>query len=196
MQRLTDLRPAQWLLASSTTWPRLVTQGPAGFEAYARLRYIPDPEYPGLEESDVTLAADHPSDFQQAWRTLQLLGQITGSDANCFVCLWTGYGGTYTTPEMDVGPFLALPHRDYVLFAGRVDELQDGEADFGDGASCPPPAFVWSADHAWCFTSDVDPHWAGIGASRQAIELLCRERSLDIVSVLDPEQAPPRYGAV
>lgn len=38
-----DLSPADWIVASDIPWTRLVTIGPAGFAAYARGRFIPDP---------------------------------------------------------------------------------------------------------------------------------------------------------
>ena len=55
-----------------------------------------------------------------------------------------------------------------------------------------PPAFVWPADHAWIFVSDVDPHWAGIGASRAAIEELIDDPVLDVVAA-DPNLTQPYY---
>jgi hypothetical protein len=51
---------------------------------------------------------------------------------------------------------------------------------------------VWPADHAWCIANDVDPHWAGIGASVAAIDELLADPRLDIVRD-DPGQAQPYY---
>jgi hypothetical protein len=45
-----DLSPADWIVASDVPWPRLVTIGPAGFSAYARVRFIPDPSHDGQRE--------------------------------------------------------------------------------------------------------------------------------------------------
>jgi hypothetical protein len=55
-----------------------------------------------------------------------------------------------------------------------------------------PPALVWPADHAWCFVSDVDPHWAGIGASATAVEQLLADPVLDVVRA-DPDLPQPSY---
>jgi len=55
-----------------------------------------------------------------------------------------------------------------------------------------PPAFIWPADHAWCIANDVDPHWAGIGASVAAIDELLVDPRLDIVRD-DPNQEQPYY---
>jgi len=52
-------------------------------------------------------------------------------------------------------------------------------------------AFVWPADHRWCFASDVDPHWAGIGAEQVAIDRLVGDPGLDVVRV-QPNEIPPR----
>jgi hypothetical protein len=42
------------------------------------------------------------------------------------------------------------------------------------------------------FASDVDPHWAGIGASAEAIEALTGDSGLDVVGA-DPAEPPPAY---
>jgi hypothetical protein len=85
-----------------------------------------------------------------------------------------------------------LPHREYALFTGDLGEINQWEKDFGDGRPCPPPAFVWPADHAWCFSSDVDPHWAGIGATSGAIEALTARTDVDVVPA-SPDRVPLAY---
>lgn len=48
-----DLSPAGWITSSMLPWQQLVTFGPAGFPDHARLRFIPDPAYPGQSENDI-----------------------------------------------------------------------------------------------------------------------------------------------
>ena len=69
---------------------------------------------------------------------------------------------------------MRLPERDYYLFRGAVTDLGDWGAGLPTGPSgwAPDPAFIWPADHAWCLTRDVDPHYATIAASRSAITAL------------------------
>ena len=74
-----DISAAAWLTASAASPGCLVTFGPAVFEAYARLRYIPDPDQPGMSEADVPLADDHPTDIEQA-RIVKLSDQIAAAD--------------------------------------------------------------------------------------------------------------------
>jgi hypothetical protein len=85
-----------------------------------------------------------------------------------------------------------LPHRDYWLMEGPLAGLQFWETDLGEGAPGVPPAIVWPADHAWIFVSDVDLHWAGLGASRAAIADLLNDPVLDVVSA-DPKDPRPYY---
>jgi len=91
---------------------------------------------------------------------------------------------------------VVLPHRAYWLFRGPL-------ADVGswDGAQQWPgtrrlhqvePAFVWPADHAWCVARDVDPHWAGVGATADLITRLLAEPRLDLVRA-DPGTDQPAY---
>ena len=42
-----DLSAADWIAHSDLPWSQLVSFGPAGFDAYARLRFLPDPVRPG-----------------------------------------------------------------------------------------------------------------------------------------------------
>lgn len=85
-----------------------------------------------------------------------------------------------------------LPHRRYLLLEGPLDGLQSWESDLGLAGPLVPPAFVWPADHAWIFVSDVDPHWTGIGAHHQAIDELLSDPALDVV-VADPSKPQPHY---
>ncbi|PZS04605.1 MAG: hypothetical protein DLM56_05585 [Pseudonocardiales bacterium] len=95
---------------------------------------------------------------------------------------------------MTRGPLVVLPHRQYVLFAGDLGAIEQWEQKFGGGGFYPPPAFAWPADHRWCFTSDVDSHWAGIGASAGAIESLTTRTDVDIVRA-SPDRAPLGYAS-
>lgn len=192
MLRMRDLSAADWLMRSTADPTRLVTFGPAVFTAYARLRYIPDPDGPGLAEADVLLPEDHRSDVEQARTVLRALAGHTGTAGSCFFCVWEGYVGSFLDPQLVRGPLVTLPYRQYVLFSGDLGEMERWERYFGDGEPCPPPAFVWPADRAWCFASDVDPHWAGVGASAAAIETLIRSTDLDVVPA-SPDQVPIGY---
>ncbi|MEE4546348.1 hypothetical protein V2S66_30850 [Streptomyces sp. V4-01] len=187
-----DLSAADWLVRAGTDWRRLVTFGPDGFEAYGRLRFIPDPDRPGQAEADVELPDDHPPDIEQARTALRALCGDGPATTPIFSCVWDGHPWTFLDPEAARGPLVVLPHRSYMLFAGDLGDIGRWEEEFGGGHPCPPPAFAWPADHSWCFTSDVDPHWAGIGASSAAIEALTARTELDIVRAC-PDRAPLGY---
>ncbi|HEX7662511.1 MAG TPA: hypothetical protein VF444_23855 [Pseudonocardiaceae bacterium] len=192
LRRSEDTSAAAWLTASDASPERLITFGPAGFEAYARLRYIPDPDMSGMSEADVQLPDDHLSDITQARIVLLALADYTQAANDCYFCVWEGYSGSFLDPDLTKGPLITVPYRRYVLFTGALTDLADWENEFGDGEPCPPPAFAWPADHRWCFTSDVDPHWAGIGASTDAIKSLTARTDVDVVPT-SPTSAVPRY---
>ena len=192
MEALLDTTPADWLLRSRTPDLQLITYGPAGFETYARLRFIRDPLRPGEQEADVDVAEDHPSDLEQSRRALHLLASFTSAAQECYFCLWEGYADMPLPPEARDGPLVELPHRRFALFRGPLHDIDSWADDFGGGHPVAPPAFVWPADHRWCFTADVDPHWAGIGADRAAITALLAAPGLDVVPA-DPSVPPPAY---
>jgi hypothetical protein len=85
-----DVSAAAWITSSDLPWQQLVAFGPSGFEAYARLRFLPDPTYPGQSESD--LDADAPSVHELLRTTLEVLRQHTRAPDDCYFCLWDGWG--------------------------------------------------------------------------------------------------------
>lgn len=182
-----DTSPADWLFSSGVPWHQVVGFGPTGFDAYARLRFIPDPVRPGQYEADVEMPDDHPSDWSQAWTALDVLRRFTDSD-RWFICVWEGSGHD-VPPEVFRKPLVGPSQRRYFMAEGTSDDLAGWETMFDYGQ--PVPALVWPADRAWCFASDVDPHWAGIGASAGAVEALMSS-GLDVV-IADPEAPQPTY---
>lgn len=191
---VSDLTAADWLTGADEPWGRLVTMGPAGYAAYARLRFIPDPEHPGQQEADRERPDGSPSDIEQLRMAATVLTRHTRSPDDAWHCLWDGWGPALP-PEVLAGPRVQLPNRDFFLFRGPLAEL--GEWPEADGRTGPPrddlpPAFVWPQDRAWCLTCDVDPHWAGIGASEEAVEELVAHPRLDVV-VVDPAADQPFY---
>ena len=187
-----DTIAADWLVRSDTPAMQLITFGPASFEAFARLRFIPDPAGPGRAEADVDVPDDHPSDIEQARRALHLLARFTSTPEECHFCLWEGYSDVPLPPAGQRGPLVELPHRRYALLRGSLRDIDAWETDLGGGQPIAPPAFVWPADHRWCFVSDVDPHWAGIGAGPAAIDALVSDPQLDVVPAR-PAENQPRY---
>lgn len=185
-----DTSAADWLVRSGTPAMRLITFGPATFEAFARLRFIPDPTAPGQEESDVEMPDDHPSDIAQTRRALHLLAGFTSAPQDCYFCVWEGYSDIPLPPG---APLVEMPHRRYALLRGALHDIDAWEADLGGGFPIAPPAFVWPADRRWCFAADVDPHWAGIGAERAAVDALVADPQLDVVPAQPADDQPLYY---
>jgi hypothetical protein len=84
-----DLSAADWIARSDLTWSQLVGLGPAGFDAYVRLRFLPDPAYPGQSENDVV---GHDSRAGQLPRLFEVLATHTGTPHDCYFCVWEGFG--------------------------------------------------------------------------------------------------------
>jgi hypothetical protein len=196
-----DLAAAGWIVASDVSWERLVTFGPAGFPAYARVRFIPDPSYPGQAETQANLGAS-PGEVEQ-WRALlQLLATETSDPSDCYFGLWDGWGfpeAEQRWPTFGVPPGARFPARAFFLFHGALADAEIwgppaaagiwGRPEFSRGGT---PAFVWPSDHTWCVAADVDPHWAGIGATAATIQRLLADHRLDAVTA-DPGSAQPTY---
>ncbi|HZU40461.1 MAG TPA: hypothetical protein VE992_05385 [Solirubrobacteraceae bacterium] len=198
-----DVSPADWIVASDVAWPRLVTFGPAGFAAYARVRFIPDPTREGQQEHEADLGAS-PGEVDQ-WRALlRLLAAGTEDADDCYFGLWEGWGFPESArrwPVFGVPHGARLPARRYFLFHGSLSEAEiwGGGEPTNAGIWGPPefsrggaPAFVWPSDHTWCVAADIDPHWAGVGASVPLIERLIADPRLDAVGA-DPAAEQPAY---
>ena len=198
-----DLSAADWIVTSDVPWKRLVTIGPSGFAAYARVRFIPDPVREGQRESEADLDAT-PDEVDQ-WRALlRLLTAATADPDDCYFGPWDGWG--FSEPARR-WPTFGIPHddepplRSYFLFHGplQVAEIWGGGAPEDAGIWDRPefsrggaPAFVWPSDHTWCIAADIDPHWAGIGASAPLVERLIGDPLLDAVEA-DPTANQPFY---
>lgn len=191
----TDLSAASWLTTSRLPWTRLVTLGPAGFAAYARLRFIPDPVYDGQPESDVATDDDHRSDLAQLQAVLGRLVARTTTPDDWYVAYWDGWGPQAFPSSVLRAPLVRVPNRDYFLLRGQPSDVTGATRTWPGQQDLPTPlrpAFVWPADRAWCVTADVDPHWAGIGADRSTIAELLAATDLDVVPT-DPAEEQPRY---
>lgn len=216
-----DLSAAGWIMASERPWQQLVGFGPAGFPAYARLLFVPDPAYEGQSENDVDVDDRAPTETAQLRAVLETLTRHTRTPDDCYFCLWDGWGSDIWggggarildaqramvrpgppiapafPPSVLHGPKVAVPNRAYFLFRGSVSDFGDwGAAEEWPGQPrlhMPDPAFIWPADHTWCVANDVDPHWAGIGADVSAIGQLLADPRLDVVPA-DPRDDQPVY---
>ena len=183
---------ANWLVESRTPAMQLILFGPVGYDAYARLRFIPDPAWSGQEEADVELPDGHPSDIAQARGALHRLARFTSTPQECYFAVWEGYSDIPLPPEVAQGQLVDLTYRRCALLRGSLGDIDGWEEAVGGGHPVAPPAFAWPADHRWCFVSDVDPHWAGIGADRAAVDALLGDPDLDVVPAL-PTEAQPSY---
>ncbi|MFC8923528.1 hypothetical protein [Cellulosimicrobium sp. NPDC057127] len=192
----TDLSAADWIVRSNTPWHRLVTFGPLGFPEHARLRFIPDPAYPGQPEHDAARDAAGLSDGEQFRVAVSTLVEHTRSPDDGYILIWEGWGARDLPRGALEGPRVAVPERPCVLFRGSLLDLASGAAQRAwwsrTHQAMPVPAFVWPADRAWCVACDVDPHWAGIGAEPEAVDRLLAESRVDVVRA-DPDEQQPFY---
>lgn len=187
-----EISAADWIVRAQIPSEQLINFGPPGFPAYARLRFIPDPSWPGQEEADAYVADDHPPEMEQTRLALEHLQRFTARPEDCYFCVWEGYSHIQFPPSVLDGPMVIIPYRRYFLLHGFVADLGSWEESLS-GVGDFPPAFVWPADHSWCFARDVDPHWAGIGAEQAAIDTLLNAPELDVAPAQPTEPQPTYY---
>lgn len=202
LRACSDLSAAEWITGSALPWGRLVSMGPAGLAAYARLRFIPDPQRPGQSENDVEVGWGLPTEHDRLGVALEVLGRHTSTPGEVYYCIWDGWGWSPPGRAAEVGIGVTATHeleiaaRSFYLLRGTLADFDGWEVEDAppapQGQAVPDPAFIWPADHSWCVANDVDPHYAGIGASAAAIAQLLETPGLDLVRA-DPAEEQPAY---
>ncbi len=119
-----DLSAAAWIASSDLPWQRLVTFGPAGFDGYARLRFIPDPVFEGQSENDATPVAQ---EHDLLGVLFEVLGAETETPEDCYFCVWDGYGAVSGNPKIVIG-----------RVSGPRTPSSIGSSPIPDSTSCPP----------------------------------------------------------
>lgn len=185
-----DLRSTCWLVDQSTPWGQGISPAPGGFTSYARIRFIPDPEFFGQSSVGANLPDRILSDKEKIEIALKILYKYTQTSEECYYAMWDGWGTdgiNRNTPKMH------LPDRDYWILRGNIEDFSSWNAidpivwPYG---LAPNPAFVWPADRAWAITYDVDDHYAIVSADEGAIQEIVANKRLDGVRVAPEEQLP------
>lgn len=126
-----DVAVADWLTDARTDPWQLIGFGPAAFSAYARLRFIPDPKFPGQRENDVDDDDIPESEAALVRAVLDVLAHHTSTPDDCFFCLWEGWGSTihggdgmriadFETRTVTRGPMMAPAFDSSVLDGPKV----------------------------------------------------------------------------
>lgn len=135
---------------------------------------------------------------------VEVLRGATTTPEQCFFCLWDGYGwergsSVLTRPgepritrpgpipeEVLRGPRVHHPIRDYLLYAGRVEDTITS-ALFGH-VPHQPANLWWPADRAWCVASDIDLSWTYVGGTRAITDRLLADERIEAVpaAIEDP----------
>ena len=169
---------------------RTLCLGPRGFEAYARVLALPDPQYPGQSENDLDedlVDAARP-EIDVVGDTIMALSEYTTTPEDLCFLFWDGWPYDPGLPDegrVNIGDSrLCAPAR------GTRTGWLDWAYKNREGGL--PPSFVWPADRAWCIAYDVDSHFAGVAATAAAINLLLETSTLDVVRA-SRDAEPPTY---
>lgn len=159
-----DLWATDWIAHSDLPWPQLVGFGPACFDSYARVRFLPDPVRPGQSENDVE-AEDWRTD--QLPRLFEVLANHTATPEDCYFCVWEGFGAVAleaddagyvdhqnhaaplepgaqpglapepaASPPLTHLPKVVVPHRAYWLFRGPLADVGTWDTAQGWPGQC------------------------------------------------------------
>lgn len=83
----TDISSSDWLVGQDIPWYQLSAIGPAGFPAYARLRFLPDTPIDGRETIDGGFAEswyEDNTESEQFSVVLEVLSRYTSTPDDCY----------------------------------------------------------------------------------------------------------------
>jgi len=195
-----DVSHADWFVRTDVDWRVLAGQGPAGFEAYATVRFD-DGEREAYRPDDQTMAivvavaAAHtrtPDDLffglWDGWGELTDAGRVyTSLRGSWLRDLWFRPTPPRVRPafedEVMDGPKVHLADaRAYLLFRGPAAEVGDwGARPWGTDLerTLPPASITWPADRAWFIAADVDDDDLTIGGSQALVDAVLAHPDLD-----------------
>ena len=145
-----DLAPVAWLRAALTgSSGRVRDLLPTAYAAHVR---VPgrdgDPASPPVELGLRDTLVPHTTTPHECWFTF-----------------WEGFE---VPRSWDRAPRLLLPHREHLVFAGALAELEVVMAAFGE-VGYDAPALWWPADRAWVAHWEVDSDAVYVACSRAAL---------------------------
>jgi hypothetical protein len=82
-----------------------------------------------------------------------ILRRWTSTPEDCLFCIWEGWGCLSLPVEVERGPRVRLPHRDYLLYRGPVETALINVAD---DPWRQTPNLWWPQDRSWFVGSEID----------------------------------------
>ncbi|KAA1422431.1 hypothetical protein FE697_014895 [Mumia zhuanghuii] len=183
LRPLTDLGPADWLAAADSAGFDVVSLGAPGFDAYVRLLHPLDPD-----DDEEQAALNVEGDLGEALLAslCEVLARHTTTPDHAYFCRWD-------EEQLDSGRRLLIGGREsaraYLVFEGPL-------AEAGHWGGHPvhgwinSPNLLWPADRAWCFATEIDLPWTGIGGPQALIDELHTDDRFDVVHC-DPRTDQP-----
>lgn len=151
MRPAESLDPATWIVNAEHPWYVVATYGPPGLEAYARISFAGDDEYPDDGPSDPSAWVD--PDRARWESVVTTLAGFTATPDTIHLGIWDGRGNIDT-----VGPYFSNPGRRYALMSGTLEGAldrrtlsNDHRPDVHDVAH-----LTWPDDRSWVIAWDTD----------------------------------------
>lgn len=158
-----------------------------------------DPPWDSQGPTTGTLSAD---DAATLVDVLTEHTEVVDGVRRCWFCLWVGHGwdhavyllGSDAPAELRENPpsppdpiparvrqgvRVQLPHRDYFLFAGPVEDA----LAFVPGQQ-QTPSLWWPQDRSWCVATEIDLPWTYLGGSEELIAQVVGHPGLEALPAL------------
>ncbi len=174
--------------AAPVRWREVAAWSGAALTPRAQFHDIALPEHtpPGPAPWDGSGPEEGTLSEPDATALVEILRAYTGTPEECWFCLWDGHGwDTAVTSDgcavtdpvpaaVRAGPRVELPHREYLLYAGRVEEALAFVPEQRQTAN-----LWWPRDRSWCVATEIDLQWTYVAGSRTLIDHLVADPRLE-----------------
>jgi hypothetical protein len=126
-------------------------------------------------------------DEEECIALAEVLAGFTSQPEVVWYCLWDGYGWPELPAPGQGPPRVHLDHEDCLLFTGPLE----ASANFQSWEWFQSPTIWWPDDHAWCVSTPVDGFSTYIGGTEPCLNMLFRERRLEVLSIQIDQQIDP-----
>ncbi len=112
---------------------------------------------------------------------VSILQRWTATPEEVFFCIWEGWGCLNVPAEVEKGPRVRLPHRDYLLYRGQV---QTALVNVAEDPWRQTPNLWWPRDRSWFVGSEIDLTSTYVAGPKGLVDELLNTPDLEALPAL------------
>lgn len=177
------LHPARAVDGTPRTWAQVAAETCAVMHPLAQFGSLAGRRFPDVQHA-VGWSGENPEEGSlprpELTTLCRILAGFTTTPDRCWLTVWEGWG-TLPEPWRYSLPRIHQPHRAYYLFELPLTEV----VGFGERLTswAQSPNQWWPDDRAWCVATEIDFDSTFVAGSRELVDALLAEPTLEVVRV-------------